>query len=169
MSIKIDLAIILFIILFCFTSQLEIYLVLMIFACVHELGHLVIGLLLGFKPKEISLNPMGMRLEFKEQFEEALDKNEISEAKDTVEIQRTLTTKKVLEKKKRLKAKKKSDKNNKKENSVQIKKAIVAIAGPLTNFIIIFITLTIMYINKKMLFSNTCLTIIYANFLIRIF
>ena len=39
MSIKLDLKILLFLILFCFTSQLEMYLILMIFAIIHEIGH----------------------------------------------------------------------------------------------------------------------------------
>ncbi len=42
MSIKIDLKIFLFVILFWLTSQIELYAVLMIFALIHELGHLVI-------------------------------------------------------------------------------------------------------------------------------
>ena len=42
MSIKIDLKIFLFIILFWLTSQIKIYAVLMIFALIHELGHLLV-------------------------------------------------------------------------------------------------------------------------------
>ena len=42
MSIKIDLKIFLFVILFWLTSQIEIYAILMIFALIHELGHLLI-------------------------------------------------------------------------------------------------------------------------------
>lgn len=46
MSIKIDLKIFLFSILFWFTKQIELYAFLMIFAFIHELGHLVCGLAL---------------------------------------------------------------------------------------------------------------------------
>lgn len=46
MSVKIDLKILLFILLFCVTSQIEIYLLLMLFAIIHELGHLCAGLML---------------------------------------------------------------------------------------------------------------------------
>ncbi len=42
MSIKIDLKIFLFVILFWLTSQIEIYAILMIFALIHELGHLFV-------------------------------------------------------------------------------------------------------------------------------
>lgn len=132
MSIKIDLMIILFLLLFCMTSQIEIYLILMLFACIHEIGHLCVGLLLGFKPKEVQINPMGMRIEFKPQIEEYNQK--IGKA-----------------------------------NTLAIKKTIVAVAGPMTNFIIIFITMIAMYINEKLLISNLCTTIIYANFLIGFF
>ena len=65
MSIKIDLMIAFFIILFCITSQIEIYLILLFFAIVHEIGHLIVGLFLGFKPKEIQINIAGVRIEFK--------------------------------------------------------------------------------------------------------
>ena len=42
MSIKIDLKIFLFAILFWLTSQIKIYAVLMIFALIHELAHLLV-------------------------------------------------------------------------------------------------------------------------------
>lgn len=41
MRFKIDLKIILFIILFYFTKQIEMYAMIMLFAIVHELGHLL--------------------------------------------------------------------------------------------------------------------------------
>ena len=49
MSIKIDLKIFLFLFLFLLTSQIEIYIILMIFAILHEIGHLIAGLILKFK------------------------------------------------------------------------------------------------------------------------
>ena len=44
MSVKIDLKIFLFAIIFYFTKQIKIYALLMILALVHELGHLVCGI-----------------------------------------------------------------------------------------------------------------------------
>ena len=44
MSLKIDLKIFLFAILFFITKQIEMYAIIMILAFVHELGHLVCGL-----------------------------------------------------------------------------------------------------------------------------
>ena len=41
------------------------YIVLMVFAIIHELGHLIAGLLLKFKPKEIKLTPIGLQIQFK--------------------------------------------------------------------------------------------------------
>lgn len=48
MSIKVDLKIFLFAVLFWLTKQIEIYASLMLFAFVHELGHLVCGLAMRF-------------------------------------------------------------------------------------------------------------------------
>lgn len=64
MSIKIDLKIFLFLLLFLITSQLEIYVLLMILACIHELAHLITGVILGFKPEEIRITPMGLQVSF---------------------------------------------------------------------------------------------------------
>lgn len=132
MSIKIDLMIIIFLLLFCITSQLEIYLILMLFACIHELGHLCMGLILGFKPQEIQLNPIGMRIEFKTQIEEYNQKIE-------------------------------------KGNTLAVKRAIVAAAGPMTNFLVIVIMIIASTINEKLMLSEVCTTIVYANFLIGFF
>lgn len=132
MSIKLDLMIIAFLLLFCITSQIEIYLILMLFACIHEMGHLCVGLILGFKAKEIQISPMGMRIEFQPQCQEYNQKIG-------------------------------------KGNTLAIKRAMVAIAGPITNFIIIFITTISMYMNENLLTLNLCTTIIYANFLIGFF
>lgn len=132
MCVKIDLMIIGFLLLFGVTSQLEIYLVLMFFAMIHEIGHLCAGVILGFKPKELQISPMGMRIEFKPQIEEYNQKIG-------------------------------------KGNILAIKRAIVAAAGPITNFLIIFAVMIAMYINKNLLISNFCTTIIYANLLLGLF
>lgn len=58
MKFRIDLKIFAFLILFYFTRQIEIYALVMIFAIIHELGHLVVGIVLGFKPQNIELIPL---------------------------------------------------------------------------------------------------------------
>ena len=37
----------------------------MCFAIIHELGHLLAGLVLGFKPNKIEMNPFGLSISFK--------------------------------------------------------------------------------------------------------
>ena len=65
MSIKIDLKIFLFAILFWFTKQIELYALLMAFAFFHEIGHLVCGLIIGIKPESIKINPLGFQIQFR--------------------------------------------------------------------------------------------------------
>ena len=126
MRFRIDLKIFVFLIIFYFTKQIEIYAMIMFFALIHELGHLLAGLLLGMKPEKIELMPFGVSISFKIKVEEY-----------NIKI--------------------------KKGNLLEIKKILVAIAGPLTNFIIILITNSL----KIDIFKG--LMIIYTNFLIMIF
>ena len=126
MKFKIDLKIFLFLILFYFTKQVETYIVIMVFAIIHELGHLVAGLALGMIPESIKLMPYGLSISFK------LIPKDYNKKIGT-------------------------------GNLLEIKKIIVATAGPLTNFLIILIS-SFLKIN---LFSN--LIIIYSNFLIMVF
>lgn len=128
MSIIIDLKIFLFIFLFLLTSQIEIYLVLLIFAIMHELGHLIAGLMLKFEPEKIKLSPVGLSISFKIKPEEY---------------------------------------NLCKVKTLNIKKAIIALAGPLTNLLIATITIIIAKFN----FNNIYIykIIIYSNFLIAMF
>lgn len=65
MSIKVNLKIFLFAILFYFTKQIQIYAMLMIFGIIHELGHLICGLVLGLRPKSLKIMPLGFAIEFK--------------------------------------------------------------------------------------------------------
>ena len=65
MSIKINLNIFLLLILFLLTSQLEIYALVMLFALIHELGHLMCGVLLGFEAESLRIMPLGFVVEFK--------------------------------------------------------------------------------------------------------
>lgn len=126
MRFRIDLKIFIFLILFYFTKQIEIYAMIMIFAIIHELGHLLAGLLMEMKPEKIEIMPFGVSISFKINAKEY-------------------------------------NKKIKKGNILEIKKIIVALAGPITNFIIILITS-----NLKINLIKSLL-IIYTNFLIMIF
>lgn len=126
MRFRIDLKIFIFAILFYFTKQIQIYAMIMIFAVIHELGHLLLGLILKMKPEKLELMPVGLSISFK------IDTNDYN-------------------------------KKIKKGNLLELKKILVAIAGPLTNIIIVIITY-----NLKIELT-TQLTIIYSNILIAIF
>mgnify|MGYP000531315118 CR=1 FL=1 len=65
MSIKIDLKIFLFAIVFWFTKQIKIYAILMILGLIHELGHMICGICLGLKPSSIKITPVGFQILFK--------------------------------------------------------------------------------------------------------
>lgn len=122
MNIKLNLNIFLLLILFLVTNQIEIYALIMVFALIHELGHLLFGVILGFKADTLKIMPFGFCIEFKTKVE---DYNE-----------------KIM-----------------KSNILSIKKIIVALGGPLTNFLIILIGVI----------CNTESNIIYANLLILLF
>lgn len=126
MRFRIDLKIFIFLILFYFTKQIEMYAMIMIFAIIHELGHLLAGLLMGMKPEKIEIMPFGVSISFKINVKEY-------------------------------------NRKIKRGNIFEIKKIIVALAGPITNFIIILITS-----NSKLDLIKSIL-IIYTNFLIMIF
>ena len=65
MRFRIDLKIFIFLIIFYFTRQIEIYSILMLFALIHELGHLLAGLLVGMQPEKLELMPFGVAISFK--------------------------------------------------------------------------------------------------------
>lgn len=132
MSIKIDLKIFLFLFLFLLTSQFEIYIILFVFAILHELGHLVAGLILKFKPEEMRLTPMGLQIRFKTQAREINAK--IKQARE-----------------------------------INIKRAIIAIAGPITNFAIAVIAIVVAWVSGNAQNIYIYQIIIYSNFLIGMF
>lgn len=132
MSIKLDLKIFLFLLLFLITSQINIYILLMIFACIHELSHLLIGVLLGFKIQVIKITPVGLQVSFKIKCEEY--------------------NKKIL-----------------KGNSLGVKKAIIAIAGPTTNFIICILLIILAKLGKVDFQNTFYQNIVYVNILIGLF
>lgn len=118
MQIKVNLQIFLFIIIFALTHQIEIYAWVMLFAFIHELGHMLAGVLLNLKPKSLSLMPLGISITFE-----------------------TYGYKKLIE----------------------MKKIILAVAGPLTNFLIA-ILIAVLHIDR-----NLKEIIIYSNILIGVF
>ena len=126
MRFRIDLKIFLFLILFYLTKQIEIYAMIMVFALIHELGHLLAGIILKMKPEKLEIMPFGVSIAFK------------IEPKDY-------------------------NKKIKKGNKLDIKKIIVASAGPLTNLIIIIITYNLKIDMIK------AIMVIYTNFLIMLF
>ena len=126
MRFRIDLKIFIFLILFYFTKQIETYSMIMIFAIIHELGHLVSGLLSGMKPEKIELMPFGLSISFRINVKEY-------------------------------------NKKIKKGNMLEIKKIFVALSGPLTNLIIIFIAY-----NLHIDFLKSIM-IIYTNLLLMLF
>ena len=68
MNIKIDIKIFIFAFIFFITNKIEIYASVMIFALIHELGHLLCGLIIGFKPENLSIMLYGIKLNFKPNF-----------------------------------------------------------------------------------------------------
>ena len=64
MKIRLHLKIFIFIAIFILTKQIEIYGILMLFAIFHELGHMLAGILLGFKPNSIEIMPVGLSIGF---------------------------------------------------------------------------------------------------------
>lgn len=126
MIFRIDLKIFLFLILLYFTRQIKIYSIIMIFTIIHELGHLLTGLLLNMKLKKITLMPLGFSAEF------SLNMSDYN--------------KKIM-----------------KSNKLELKKMIIAIAGPATNIILIIIAY---FVNMN---NDLKEVIIYSNILIAVF
>ena len=64
MKIRIDLKLLFFLVLFYFTRQIKIYLLILGFAFLHELAHMLVGLILGFKLLQIEIIPLGFCIKF---------------------------------------------------------------------------------------------------------
>ena len=126
MRFRIDLKIFLFLIIFYLTKQIHIYALIMIFALIHELGHLLAGILCGMKPEKLEIKPYGVSVSFK-----------LFPKDYNIKIGQG--------------------------NKLEIKKIIVALAGPLTNLLIIIVSLNL----PIEIFTK--LMIIYSNILIIIF
>ena len=61
---KIDLKIFLIILLYIFTYQIKEFAIMLLFILVHELGHLLTGMLLGLKPIKIEMTMFGFCIQF---------------------------------------------------------------------------------------------------------
>lgn len=133
MQIKINFKIFLFLIVFIITRQIKIYAILMLFALIHELGHLIMGIVLGFKPESISIIPTGFTIKFKTNC-----KNYNLKIKNG--------------------------------NLLSIKKVIIALAGPITNVIIVLLSILYYNLTKNTQILNLPIDlIIYSNILICLF
>lgn len=64
LKIRIDLKILICLIIFYFTKQIKIYLIVMFFAFLHELGHIIIGITLKKKISKIEIMPFGLSAAF---------------------------------------------------------------------------------------------------------
>lgn len=128
MQIKIDLKIFIVVLIFLLTRQLEIYCVIMLFAILHELGHLITGIILGFKPRKIELLPVGVSACFYMNLKNYNEKLECA-------------------------------------NILALKKIIIAISGPSTNFIIALIC----GFFEVSLFNISTEFIVFSNLLIGFF
>ena len=65
MVLKIDLKIFIFFILFYLTKQIDLYATVMVLCIIHELGHVLMGLILGLKIEKIEIMPLGLSVYFK--------------------------------------------------------------------------------------------------------
>ena len=132
MKFRIDLKIFILIILFLITNQIKIYAMIMLFAIIHEFGHLLAGILLRMKPEKIEVRPFGVSINFN-----------INKQDYNIKIR--------------------------KGNLLEIKKIFIALAGPLTNVLIILLLSmpTIFQMNQPdktlIIFSN--ITLILFNIL----
>jgi len=128
MVLKIDLKIFIFFVLFYLTKQIKLYATIMVLCVIHELGHVLMGLIMGLKIEKIEIMPLGLSVSFKLNVDDY-------------------------------------NKKVKKGAILQLKKIAIAVAGPLTNLIILLIVLYT-NINFKIV-SNELLA--YANLLIILF
>lgn len=64
MRVRIDLKIFIFLALFYFTNQIKIYLIIMFFSIIHELGHIIMGLILKMRPNRLEIMPCGLAISF---------------------------------------------------------------------------------------------------------
>ena len=84
MKFRIDLKILFFLALFFLTRQLKVYLIVMLFALLHEIAHLLVGIILRFRPKQIEMMPFGFWIDLEpkeEDYKRKIIKSNITELK----------------------------------------------------------------------------------------
>ena len=65
MVLKIDLKIFIFFALFYLTKQIKLYATIMVLCIIHELGHVLMGLIMGLKVEKIEIMTLGLSVSFK--------------------------------------------------------------------------------------------------------
>lgn len=65
MVLKIDLKIFIFFVLFYLTKQIKLYATIMVLCIIHELGHVLMGIIMGLKVEKIEIMPLGLSVAFK--------------------------------------------------------------------------------------------------------
>ena len=63
-EISINIEIVLFIILFILTKRIGLYVMFLFFVLIHELSHVALGIILGFKPQKFMIMPFGFKVQF---------------------------------------------------------------------------------------------------------
>lgn len=66
MQIELNAQIFLFTLAFILTKQIYLYLIFILFTLAHELTHMLVGIVLGFKPQKFCIMPFGFKIIFKE-------------------------------------------------------------------------------------------------------
>ncbi len=70
MHIKIDLKIFLFALIFLLMKKIEMYALIMVFALIHELGHIIMAIILKYKIENIEIVPYGIKMKFKVNYDD---------------------------------------------------------------------------------------------------
>ena len=65
MVLRIDLKIFIFFVLFYLTRQIVLYATIMVLCVIHELGHVLMGIIMGLKIEKIEILPLGLSVSFK--------------------------------------------------------------------------------------------------------
>ena len=154
MKIRIDLKILFFLALFYLTGQLKIYLIIMLFAFLHEISHLIVGLILGFKPQTIEIMPFGFSMNLLPKHASNGLAMNLPTKHANNGFSMNLPPKHANNEKKILKA-----------NIIELKYIFVALAGPLFNLIVA----TILYKFDLGLENELRNLIFYANIMLCIF
>ena len=86
-KISLNIEAIIFVLLLIFTNQIKKYAIFLLFILVHEFAHIIVGLILGFKPKNIMLIPVGFKMELKQtKYKHAKSNNNIEFKKIAVDV-----------------------------------------------------------------------------------